>query len=79
MDQVGENFYLNLELQLGLMKSLKQLFDNFNEKFVAHFMQGFIVEFKLNLNSGFLKSFRNLLITVLENKVQYMDDERMLT
>eukprot|EP00828_Plagiopyla_frontata_P002111 TRINITY_DN10145_c0_g1_i1.p1 TRINITY_DN10145_c0_g1~~TRINITY_DN10145_c0_g1_i1.p1 ORF type:complete len:451 (-),score=71.39 TRINITY_DN10145_c0_g1_i1:80-1432(-) len=79
LDQVGENFYLNLELQLGLMKSLKQLFDNFNEKFVAHFMQGFIVEFKLNLNSGFLKSFRNLLITVLENKVQYMDDERMLT
>lgn len=58
LEKVGQDFTVKFSADFGLKNSFRKLVENLQQKFVAFFFEGFIGEFKLSLNSSFLRTVR---------------------
>ncbi|KRX04093.1 hypothetical protein PPERSA_08308 [Pseudocohnilembus persalinus] len=63
-----EKAQLKLECRIGLKNSLQQMFDQPEKKFIKSFLEGFLIEGKIEMNKGFLNHFRQLIHPILAQK-----------
>jgi len=61
----GEKSNASFEMHLGVKNSLKKALADENLGFVDWLLEGFLVETKLEMNSGLLKNIRRLLIAFI--------------